>query len=339
MKKLSVIVPIYNVEKYIRTCIESIFNQDLTDDDFELILVNDGTPDKSMEMISDIIQAHKNIQVINQSNQGPSVARNNGLEKASGEYIYFVDSDDLLVDHCLSLLLSKVSDKKVDLVVANFIELSNEKIGTTETAVPKDIAITENSGENIYLDYLSPYDCHVWHTLFKRQFLLDNNITFHPYIYYEDVPYMHECYLKAQTCLRIEMPIYIYRKGNTMSITSKFDKRSGMDFSVALAKTWELTKHNGMSSQVANRLRENIYISFSFLTYSVVHDIHRHKERMDILKKIKRSAPEMRFRNGIRQKSVTFMYKKMPYSYMALRVLYAKRLEKTVKKVKRLYKR
>ena len=72
MIKLSIIVPIYNVEKYIRTCIESIYNQGLSDDIFELILVNDGTPDNSMEVISDIIKGHNNITIIKQENQGLS---------------------------------------------------------------------------------------------------------------------------------------------------------------------------------------------------------------------------------------------------------------------------
>ena len=71
---LSIIVPVYNVEKYIRSCIESIFIQGLDDTDFEVIIVNDGTKDRSMEMIADIIAEHKNITVINQENQGLSVA-------------------------------------------------------------------------------------------------------------------------------------------------------------------------------------------------------------------------------------------------------------------------
>ena len=77
---LSIIVPVYKVEKYIRPCIESIFKQGLDDADFEVIIVNDGTPDKSMEIIADIIAAHQNITVINQENQGPSMARNNAMK-------------------------------------------------------------------------------------------------------------------------------------------------------------------------------------------------------------------------------------------------------------------
>ena len=92
MTNLSIIVPVYNVEKYIRPCIESIFRQGLTDDSFEVILVNDGTPDHRMEVISDFIQAHHNIKIIEQQNQGLSMARNNGMQKAIGEYLIFVDS-------------------------------------------------------------------------------------------------------------------------------------------------------------------------------------------------------------------------------------------------------
>ena len=99
MTKLSIIVPVYNVEKYIRPCIESLFYQGLDDADFEVIIVNDGTPDKSMEMIADIIQQHDNITVINQENQGLSVTRNNGIALAKGDYILMPDSDDLLIDN------------------------------------------------------------------------------------------------------------------------------------------------------------------------------------------------------------------------------------------------
>ena len=82
---LSIIVPVYNVEKYVRPCIESIFKQGLDDTDFEVIIVNDGTKDRSMEMIADIIQQHNNITVINQENQSLSIARNNGIAAAKGE--------------------------------------------------------------------------------------------------------------------------------------------------------------------------------------------------------------------------------------------------------------
>ena len=84
MTQLSIIVPVYNVEKYIRTCIESIYRQRLDDSCFEVIIVNDGTQDRSMEVIEDIIEKHTNISIINQENLSLSVARNNGIAAAKG---------------------------------------------------------------------------------------------------------------------------------------------------------------------------------------------------------------------------------------------------------------
>ena len=124
--KLSIIVPVFNVEKYIRPCLESLLKQGLDDDCFEVIIINDGTPDKSMEVIADIIEAHQNIQVINQENQGLSIARNNGLENASGDYILFIDSDDLLIDNSIPFLLDKAIASRADLVVADYLKMRNE---------------------------------------------------------------------------------------------------------------------------------------------------------------------------------------------------------------------
>lgn len=101
MKQLSIIVPVYNVEKYIHPCLESIFRQGLKEDTFEVIIVNDETPDRSMEMITDIIEAHQNIHVIELHHQGLSMTRNHGMARATGEYIIFVDSDDLLIENVL----------------------------------------------------------------------------------------------------------------------------------------------------------------------------------------------------------------------------------------------
>ena len=115
MIQLSVIVPVYNVEKYILKCIESIFCQGIDDNTFELIIVNDGTKDNSMELISDIINRHANVIVINQENKGLSEARNSGLAKASGKYILFVDSDDFLIDNTFKPLLDVAISSSVDI--------------------------------------------------------------------------------------------------------------------------------------------------------------------------------------------------------------------------------
>ena len=105
MKDLSIIIPVHNVEKYIRACFESVYRQNLKVDSFELIVVDDGSEDDSIALIEDIIDQHSNITIVSQTNQGLSCARNIGLKNAIGRYVLFLDSGDLLVDGCLSELL------------------------------------------------------------------------------------------------------------------------------------------------------------------------------------------------------------------------------------------
>ena len=132
---LSIIIPVYNVERYIRSCIESIFKQGLDDNRFEVIIVNDGTQDQSMDMITDIIEQHNNILIINQANQGLSVARNNGISVAKGEYILMPDSDDLLIENSLLPLLESVLKSQADLIVADFIGMTDEEIENTNVSL------------------------------------------------------------------------------------------------------------------------------------------------------------------------------------------------------------
>ena len=112
-KQLSIIVPVYNVEKYIYKCIDSLYHQGLSDDCFEIIIVNDGTLDTSMKIVSSFVDQHSNIKIINQENQGLSVARNNGLAQAEGDYILFVDSDDFIVDNSLGIILQNALNSKL----------------------------------------------------------------------------------------------------------------------------------------------------------------------------------------------------------------------------------
>ena len=163
MIKLSIIVPVYNVEKYIRRCIESIFSQGLDDTCFEVIIVNDGTEDRSMDIISDVISQHKNIKVINQENQGLSVTRNNGIATARGEYFLMPDSDDLLIYNSLPFLLEQALSSKADMVIADFIKLYDEEVEhfQIDSIKQKGTKIIEKTGKELLLEAFSPYECYV----------------------------------------------------------------------------------------------------------------------------------------------------------------------------------
>lgn len=329
MTQLSIIIPVYQVENYIRTCLQSVYRQGLTEDCFEVIIVNDGTKDRSMEVIQDIIKEHTNITTISQENMGLSIARNNGMEKAIGEYILLLDSDDLLADKCLPPLITEACRQKPDLVVADFQKMNDKDIeqALQNNALPGSLNTQEKSGWALLQEDLDPRQCYVWRTLYRRDFLASNNIRFVPGIYYEDIPFTHECYLKARRCLRVHNLLYIYRIGHA-SITTSINIRSGKDLATTIAKTWALRNINGLSTEITQRICDNVFASFSVLLYAIVHDVKKHADRKEILIHLKKVAPDLRFSNGIKQKIVYFLYHFTPISFIEARVLLNKITQK-----------
>lgn len=323
--QLSIIVPVYNVEEYIRPCIESIFRQNLDEECFEVIIVNDGTEDRSMEIIQDIIEQHKNITVINQENQGLSVARNNGISMAKGEYILMPDSDDLLIENSLPALLDKALETKADLIVADFLKMNDEEIVQLDSKYPpqEKFIIKEKSGQDLFLEDLNPHQCYVWRTLFRKDFILRNHISFVPGIYYQDVPFTHECYLKANRCIRTIWLLYIYRTRRLGSATASFSSQKARSFIIAISNTWKLRQIQGLSSTVRNKIEEDVYTSFSMMVYSTLHSIKRLSERNSIMDFLNTEVPDLNFTHGIKQRLISIMIKKMPHIFINLYYLYA----------------
>ena len=321
---LSIIIPVYQVERYIRPCIESVFRQGLKDKDFELIIVNDGTKDQSMEIIADIIDLHSNITVINQTNQGLSVARNNGIVRARGEYILMPDSDDMLVTNSLPFLLEKALSSKADIVVADFLRIDDKEMDQYpfDSIVQKDGTSIEKTGEELFLQDLNPHECYVWRTLFRRDFLLRHHLTFFPGIRCQDVPFTHECYLKARKCLRVSWLLNIYRQHRPFAASSSHDVKKGKEISIAIAKTWELTKLN-LKPELERKLKNDIYASFCYNLWMTTK-LKTMPERYEVVDILREAAPSLSFDDGIKQKLNTFLYHHTPHLLIDMRVIYGK---------------
>lgn len=321
MMDLSIIVLIYKVENYVRACIESIYRQGLDENIFEVILVNDGTKDKSMEVIQDIIQQHKNITVINQESQGLSMARNNGMAIAKGEYLLMPDSDDLLIENSVKPLLEKALETKADMIVADFVKMNDEEIKHGEFMSLQSTAIdfTEISGEDIYLKCLNPFQCFVWHTLYRTAFLRENNIVFLQGMRYEDIAFTHECYLKATNCLLTPSPIYKYQVNRAGAITASFDIDKAKELAIVIGNTWELKHIQGLSQTVIKKIQENLYHSFCLLIYKIMHSIKSPSGQYQILKTLKRTAPDIFFSGSIRQRVESILFRNTPAIYLLIR--------------------
>ena len=327
MTKLSIIVPVYNVEKYIRPCIESIFRQGLNEVDYEVIIVNDGTQDYSIEIIQDIIHQHQNIVVINQDNQGISNTRNNGIDISKGEYLLMLDSDDMLIDNSLNYLLIKALETKVDLVVADYLTATDEVIENNNYNFPysTNIEYVEKTGEKLFLEDLSPLACCVWRTLYRKEFLIKNRISFIPGILYEDVPFTHTCYIKAQRCIRTNLILNIYRK-RTGSLTP-FCMIKARDYCISIAKTWELSYNEGLSTQVQQKLHNNVFTIFSLFIYLISSEKCSISEKVKAIQQLKILVPQLYINDGFKQKTYTFLYKKAPIVLFISRDIYRRLFE------------
>jgi len=322
---LSIVVPVYNVEDYIRPCIESIFRQGLDEDSFEVIIVNDGTQDRSMEVIQDIIEQHKNIIVLNQENQGLSVARNNGIAMAKGEYILMPDSDDLLIENSLKPLLEKAIETKVDLVVANYISLKDQEIKEMHLHIPKQPTpvYVEKTGEQLFLGILNPYHCYVWRTLYRREFINTHNLSFYPGIRYQDIPFTHECYLKANRCIRTNINLNIYRRWSGSS-TIAYKNDNTKHFIIALNETWNLRRIKGLSPKILYKLENDVYISFRTILYHILRTTKKMTDRNEIIDYLNHNAPDIKFNHNIQQRYITKMIKKKPHLFINLYYYYSK---------------
>ena len=323
--QLSIIVPVYNVEKYIRSCLESIFRQGLDENIFEVIIVNDGTKDRSMEVIQDIIEQHQNIIVLNQRNQGVSVARNNGIAIAKGRYILMPDADDLLVENSLKPLLEKALKTNVDLLVADFISLNDTEIDNYEHHQPqinkKEPKSKFMTGQQLILEDLVPYECYVWRTLFQKDFLKRNDIKFVPNITYQDRPFTHHCYLKAIKCLRIFFTFYIYRKDHSTATSYILTPQKAFDYCISIAKTLELT-NNEQPIQIQNKIKNNVFKCYSSLMRRTIHEIRPHKNRTAVIDFLNQIAPKLEFKDGFKQRLVTFLTKNMPHTSVIIYYIY-----------------
>lgn len=210
--KLSIIVPMYNVEKYIQRCLFSIINNKGFLENCELIVVNDGTKDNSESIARKIIEGLPNAQIIAQENRGLSAARNTGLSRAKGEYIWFIDSDDWIELNAIAVLLDKI-DKKWDIVQFGYnIVYSN---GQKECFLRTPMVA---SGGKVLASMSWPMGAPF--SLYRKDFLDNNDLSFYEGIYHEDNDFTPRVLALAKDVLVISDSLYNYFKGNPNSILS-----------------------------------------------------------------------------------------------------------------------
>ena len=208
--KLSIIVPVYGVEKYIDKCLNSLVKQSLKE--IEIIVVNDGTKDNSQKIIDKYVKKYPDkIKSYIKENGGQGSARNYGLEKANGEYIGYVDSDDFVEKDMYKKLYNKAKENNYDIVVCGNYNVSedyqNKNIDTFINNYNTDL-------ENIFFGKMA-----VWNKIYKRDILIKNKLEFKEKVWYEDLAFTLKAIMNSNTFAFIDEPLYDYliREGSTMN--------------------------------------------------------------------------------------------------------------------------
>lgn len=230
--KVSIIVPIYNVEKYLNRCIQSLLGQTLKE--IEIILVDDGSPDKCPSMCEEYAKVDSRIKVIHKQNEGLGLARNSGLEIATGEYVAFVDSDDYVEKTMFATLYTTASKKDLDVIYCGFYK---QNIDGTFKRISECETYTEYNKINIQRlipDFIAsePYckneykhDMSVWHSIYKNKIIKNNHLQFVSERIYssEDIPFQIDFLKRAEKIAFIPDNFYYYCYNNT-SLTKKVNK-------------------------------------------------------------------------------------------------------------------
>ena len=202
--RLSVIVPVFRVEKYLDTCVMSLLHQNLSADEYEIILVDDGSDDTCPQKCDEYAAKHKQIVVIHQPNKGLSGARNTGIKAARGKYICFVDSDDYIEPNTYSSLVRK---EQLDALAFRLQLIFNKKKQPIDTFTG-DVQ-SACTGEEFINRHLS-VRCFSVVYLIRRELLLENNLFFKEGIFYEDVEWLPRFLCSAKRVMTSNTMVYNY---------------------------------------------------------------------------------------------------------------------------------
>ena len=218
---ISVIIPVYNAEMFLHKCLDSVLKQ--TYKNFELILVNDGSKDNSLQICREWSSKDSRVKTIDQVNQGPGAARNTGLAAANGDYIYFLDSDDFIETELLTKAIQSVEDYNFDMIVFGFNKLTVEgkKISTIKHK-DTDLRNVQHQQENLAELFLDGGCFAVWDKLFRRDFLIQNNIVFDLKKRGEDLAFMIKSYKCATSLKAISDVLHNYHV--MYNASHKYDK-------------------------------------------------------------------------------------------------------------------
>lgn len=289
MIHLSVIIPVFNSAKYLSRCLESVFMQDISEEDFEVIIINDGSTDKSVEIIQEFSSRHPNMRVYNQANCGQSIARNRGIQLAKGKYLHFVDSDDYIHPCIYKNLLDILERIPAQMLIFDLKEVYDESQVIHEVSFED---VQEMSGYEYARDYsLMPFG--PWQYIINKEFIISHDISFPEGVYFEDIVFGAKALLDSDTVLKLDQQLYYYVQYNATSTTKNKDRnhllKIAHDAVIASANFSDILSAKGYKDEI----RSIVWLKNHFSLWGIVNslwtgsDYNEIKARISFLKKNK----------------------------------------------------
>ena len=250
--KVSVIIPVYNSEKLLNQCIDSICNQTLKD--IEIICIDDGSTDNSPKILKEYEKKDSRIIALSQKNSGAGVARNKGIDIANGEYIAFVDSDDWIEDNALEKLYNNIKNNDSDMVLFNSIEHKPNKEFRKRIYLKKDDSIDYNNytfDYHKYRNFVMNGFLVIWSKFYKKSFIKDNNIKFYSHEIFNDIQFHIQSMLLAKKISYLPEILYHYRRMGQNSLqTSRAVTQRGFVVFDIFNEIEEWLKDNGFFEEL-----------------------------------------------------------------------------------------
>lgn len=267
--KISVIIPVYNVEDYLEECLDSIINQ--TFKDLEIICINDGSQDNSLNILEEYAEKDNRIKIITTKNQGLSAARNRGLENITGDYVYFIDSDDYLELTAFEELYALAEEKSLDLIHFKFSNF-NEETGEKSSNLNKQMQTFEKTiGDKVFdykeiKEFIIPFDVTVFSKFFKRSLIKD--MRFEEGCIFEDNLFYINYIFKAKR-------IYFYNKSlHNRRIRTESIIHSGTKNHVDVLKIHNLTRDMLLEYGLYEEFKDELFKKKILVTYSRFQNVN-----------------------------------------------------------------
>lgn len=293
--KFSIIVPVYNVELYLEECLNSIVNQSYLDL-YEVILINDGSSDNSRAICEKYIDQYNFIKLINQENKGLSCARNTGIKLAVGEYLVFVDSDDIIEKDTLKFFNDTLQINQVDVMITKIKKVNYHEQSTKFMDTNLPVKKLNKANKSEVLNYMFTKSKGLWPAvryIVKKDFIYSNNLSFLEGYYHEDIDWTTKLLIKAESFVFLDYYWYNHRLERTGSITNNISSKRTLDvINIAYINLTYLDSHriDGVHKKIVMaRLVLSLFILIKMVPqYSMV-------DRLEIINELNKKRELFKF--------------------------------------------